>query len=74
VGKIKEVPIKRYIGGKEYAKFKAGGSLTRKNAILAHCYECTAGYDEGKSDCNMSNCPLYQFHPYKGLKKEIKLC
>jgi len=33
-------------------------------AIRSKCYECTLGYADGKVDCGLSNCPLYQFHRY----------
>ena len=60
-------------GQREYEKFKEGDKLTRKRAILAHCYMCN-GEDEGGVDCQGSMCPLYQYFPYKhkkGLASEI---
>jgi hypothetical protein len=52
-------------GGKEYKKFLDGKKLTRKEAMLAHCYECMGGFEEGKQDCQGKSCPLYQFYPYQ---------
>jgi len=43
----------------------AAKPLTRKEAMLAHCYECMGGYDEGKQDCLGKSCPLYRYYPYK---------
>ena len=42
-----------------------GGKLTHKQAILAKCYDCMGSYDDGKKDCEVPNCPLYQFMPYR---------
>lgn len=53
------MPVK---GAKEFKKFKDGGSLTRKGAILAQCYECNGYADE---DCLAKHCPLYQWSPFK---------
>jgi hypothetical protein len=56
-------------GQKEYEKFKAGAKLSRKQAMLAHCYECN-GFEKSNEDCQGKNCPGYQFMPYKGKKKD----
>ncbi len=54
------------IGRTDYKKFTEGKRLTCLQAIRAKCYECVAGYDDGRYDCTVSNCPLYPFMPYKG--------
>jgi hypothetical protein len=59
------LPIRKLQGGKEYKKFMDGKKLTRKEVMLAHCYECMGGYDEGKQDCLSKSCPMYQYYPYK---------
>lgn len=41
--------------------------LTRKNAILYHCWQCMGWYSDGKQDCENTNCPLYSFMPYAKL-------
>jgi len=52
-------------GQYEYEKFREGGNLTRKQAILAHCYACN-GENEGGADCKgRDSCSLYQFFPYR---------
>jgi hypothetical protein len=33
--------------------------------ILAKCYECTAGYADGKMDCGVESCPLHPLMPYR---------
>ncbi len=52
------MPIK---GAREFKKFKEGGQLTRKQAILAQCYECN-GFEGSK--CTSTDCPLYRWSPY----------
>lgn len=53
------------IGKKEYKKFMKGERLTRKEAILAKCYDCMGEYYDGKIDCGLVECPLYQYMPYR---------
>lgn len=54
-------------GAKEYEKFKRGELLTRKQAMLAHCYECN-GLEESNCDCQGKSCPMYQYSPFKARK------
>ena len=51
-------------GYKEYMKFKNGDSLTRREAILAQCFQCN-GPGEGGEDCKGHDCPLYQYMPHR---------
>jgi hypothetical protein len=56
-------------GAKQFQKFKDGKLLTRKEALLAECYECNCFEAE---DCLGISCPLYQHSPYnKSLKYRI---
>lgn len=57
-------------GQKQYEKFEKGGKLTRREAMLAKCYECN-GYDESGVDCKVETCPLYQYHPQRKLSKGV---
>lgn len=57
----------RIKGSKEYQRFKAGETLTHRQAILAQCYICN-GADESGGDCKGKSCSLYQFMPYRGDK------
>ena len=50
-------------------KHLEGGKLTRKEAMLAKCYDCCNGYADGRIDCEVPNCPLYQFMPYRKKSK-----
>jgi len=45
--------------------------VTRTNAILAHCHQCLAHYNDGKDDCENTKCPLYTFMPYKKLTPDL---
>ena len=59
MGKIK--------GQKEYANFKEGKKLTRKQAMLAQCFSCN-GEEQSRVDCQGISCPMYQYFPYRHLK------
>lgn len=52
-------------GHKEYRKWKRGEELTRKEAMLAQCFDCN-GREESNTDCRGSkSCPMYRYAPYK---------
>lgn len=54
----------RVRGSKEYKKFRDGKKITRKEAMLAMCYDCLGG--EGmREDCQGTLCPLYAYFPEK---------
>ena len=58
MGKIK--------GQNEWSKFRKGEALTRKQAILAYCYECN-GWETSSGDCRaIKSCPLYQHSSFRG--------
>lgn len=60
MGKIK--------GQLQYGKWQRGERLTRKGAVLAHCFVCN-GFEQGAEDClGSQNCPLYEYFSYKGVK------
>lgn len=63
-------------GALEWKKFKNGEKLSRKQAILAMCFECN-GQEESGVDCMQDepihgelSCPLYQFHPHRPKNKK----
>ncbi len=56
-------------GQREYEKFKEGGPLSRKQAMLALCFECN-GFEDSSEDCGTHSCPIYQYHPHKGKKTQ----
>ena len=55
-------------GKTELLKYLGEGKVTRKEAILAKCYECTNGYADGKVDCGIESCPLYPYMPFSACK------
>lgn len=50
-------------GKGEYIKFLEGKTLTLRQAVLAHCYDCT-NMEAGRNDCEIEDCSLHAFHPY----------
>lgn len=54
-------------GQMEWEKFKSGKSLTRKQAMLALCYECN-GFEDSNDDCKSGACAIYQYHPHRARK------
>ena len=53
-------------GQKEFEKWEEGDKLTRKEAMLAMCYDCN-GREQSREDClGRKTCPLYQYAPYNG--------
>ncbi len=59
-----------YIKGQiEHKKWQEGKQLTRKQAMLANCYECN-GLEESNEDClGERSCALYPYSPYRGVKR-----
>lgn len=62
---------KKAKGKKEYIEYlETGKKLPPKKAILANCYQCMGCYDSGKVDCEIVDCVLYPYQPYrKGIVK-----
>ena len=58
-------------GKNEYLEYlKNGQKLSPIKAIKANCYQCMNSYLDGKIDCEIPDCPLYPFMPYrKGVEK-----
>ena len=52
----------------ELRKHESGQRLTYKDMVLAKCYECCAGYTDGKRDCEIPGCPIYPKMPYRNVK------
>ena len=47
-------------------KHLKGERLTQRQAILSKCADCTGYHADGRYDCEMPDCPLYPYMPYKG--------
>jgi len=52
-------------GRKEYIKHLQENPITLKEGVLAKCYDCMGYYVDGKVDCEMPDCPLYDWMPYR---------
>ena len=52
-------------GKAELIKHRDGKKLSYKQAVLAKCNECCGFYADGKLDCQIPECPLYGFMPYR---------
>lgn len=50
-------------GRTEYIKFLKGQPLTFKQAVLAHCYDCT-NMEMGRGYCKVDSCPISLYHHY----------
>ena len=55
-------------GRSELIKHENGERLPRGQAIKAKCYDCCAGYTDGRRDCMMPDCPLHPYMPYRNQK------
>lgn len=54
-------------GRTQYLRYLHGEELTYRQAVLAKCAECCCGYADGRYDCQVRACPLYQHMAYKGI-------
>jgi hypothetical protein len=45
-------------------KYRSGGTLTARQAILANCCECMGYYVDGRINCDQPSCPFYKWMPY----------
>jgi hypothetical protein len=52
-------------GKREILRYFYGLKLTARQAIIAKCYDCMGYFVDGKNDCKMKYCPLYEFMPYR---------
>ena len=46
-------------------KYLKGGILTAREAIISKCYDCMGYCADGRVDCEMEQCPLYPWMPYR---------
>ncbi len=54
-------------GRTQYLRYLRGEKLTYKQAVVAKCAECCNGYVDGRYDCEVPSCPLYNSMPYRGM-------
>ncbi len=53
-------------GKTQYMRYLNGEKLSYMQMVVAKCAECNCGYEDGRRDCGVPTCPLYQAMPYKG--------
>jgi hypothetical protein len=46
--------------------------VTYLKAIVAKCWECSGFYEDGRVDCGVRKCPLYEFMPYRQLESDLE--
>ena len=60
-------------GKQEYIEYlETGKKLSPVKAIKAQCFSCMCSYLDGKVDCEISDCALYPFMPYRDNKEKVK--
>lgn len=62
-------------GQTEWHKFLNGEEISRKESMLAMCYQCN-GFEDSRIDCKSYSCPMYAYSPYvdsTGLKRQKTL-
>jgi len=53
-------------GKREYLDYlKTRKKLTPRQAIRANCYQCAGYFTDGKTDCEILDCPLHPYMPYR---------
>ena len=57
------------IGRKELTSHLKGLRLTPRRAVSAMCYDCMGGFTDGKHSCQIPDCPLFPFMPYREVEK-----
>ena len=62
---------KRAQGRGELIRHLKGERLTRNQAIKAKCYDCMGGFNDGIYSCEIPECSLFNFHPYKSAEPPV---
>lgn len=60
------------IGKAFFDRHLSGQRLTPVEAIKANCYSCMGRYSDGKLDCNVPECPLHPFMPYRSAARAVE--
>ena len=61
------------IGKANLLKHLDGGKLSRKEAMQAKCYDCMGYFIDGRADCQIKYCPMFDFRPFKDRPESKKL-
>jgi hypothetical protein len=59
----------KFRGKKEMLACLQGRPLSRAQAMAAMCFDCMGYFDNGAEDCEVQDCPLYGYMPYKVKKR-----
>ena len=75
---VSEIRGKQLLARLEHVKASGGVTIARKyyngilptarQAIIGKCAECMGWYDDGLRDCEMPDCVLYHWMPYRAGK------
>jgi hypothetical protein len=58
--------VRQTVPGVRYLRAHLEGkTITRMQAMLAKCAECSVYYEDGAVDCRNPICPLYPWMPYR---------
>jgi hypothetical protein len=64
---------KKAQGKSEYTTYlESREKLSPKKAITANCYFCMNTYVDGRTDCEIPDCPLYPYMPYRKDKSKSR--
>ncbi len=53
------------VGQTYLLKMLSNEPVTPVQRLRAKCYDCMGFYIDGKVDCQVKECPLYHYMPYK---------
>lgn len=60
-------------GKREYLDYlTTRKKLTPRQAIRANCYQCAGYFIDGKMDCEVIDCPLHPYMPYRKDKAKAR--
>lgn len=61
------------IGKAHLLKHIDGEKLSRKEAMQAKCYDCMGYFIDGRADCQIKYCPMFDYRPFKDRPESKKL-
>uniref|UniRef100_A0A6H1ZYS8 Uncharacterized protein n=1 Tax=viral metagenome TaxID=1070528 RepID=A0A6H1ZYS8_9ZZZZ len=53
-------------------KYLYGERLSRGQAMAAKCADCMGYFSDGRVDCEIPECPMYPYMPYRAKKEKTK--
>jgi hypothetical protein len=58
-------------GKKHLLRHLDGQKLSRKAAMESHCYQCMGYFIDGRADCGIPTCSLFDYRPFKDAQKPV---